>query len=80
MVSLILLIASGGGCWLTSRMLESHIDPAKIGEQVEKAQSHAFREMGTENGPTLIIRAGLPEPAEVSDGLPDEIREVVNPK
>ncbi len=80
MVSLFLLMTSGGGCWITARMLESDIDPEKIGEQVENSKRQAFREKGTVSDATVAIQSGLSAPADLPEKLPEEIREVVNPQ
>ncbi|MCP4846945.1 MAG: hypothetical protein GY899_03240 [Verrucomicrobiaceae bacterium] len=79
MISLILFIASGGGSWITARMLDSHIDPAKLGEQIENAQSDAFRESEAGAGSNKNNQESSPSTSVVPDAFPEEVRRLIDP-
>ena len=50
MVSLFLLMISAGGCWMVGKLLDSNLDPEKIGEQLERAQNDAFNQDNVRGG------------------------------
>ena len=80
MISMFLLMISGGGCWITAKMLDSGIDPVKMGEQLESAQRQVFTERGSARDGNLPGSSGSSNFAEGPDELPEEIREAVMPK
>lgn len=80
MVSLLLLMASGGGCWVVANMLESNIDPVKFERQLESAQKQAFIKRGSERGADFANPSGASAPSEVPEDLPEEMRGAVIPK
>ena len=81
MVALFLLLASGTASWVTSKMLHSHIDPAKMAEQVNESQEQAFRGSilggngSVENNQAQSSGGGN---ANLPENVPREFREVVN--
>ena len=81
MVALFLLLASGTASWVASKMLHSHIDPAKMAEQVNDSQKQAFRErIPGNNGSVESNQAQLSGGgnANLPEHVPREFREAVN--
>ncbi len=71
MVSLLLLLASGAASWMTSKMLDSDIDPLKITDQVEAAQKQEFdRKAAGNRGTAVKSQSGL---SGGNDNLPAHI-------
>jgi hypothetical protein len=81
MVSLLLLLASGAASWMTSKMLDSRIDPVKMTNQVESAQKQAFDgKLSGDNKRAVKSQPGLPGGGKDNwpERVPQEFREAVN--
>ena len=80
MVSLFLLMLSGGGCWMVGKLLDSNLDPAKMGKQLDHAQNDAFNKDGVRLGGEFSRDTGnLPRTGDFK-GVPDEVRQVIDNK
>ena len=78
MVSLFLLMISGGVCWMAGKLLDSNLDPEKIGAQLDRAQHDAFNNDGVRMGGSFSKDAGnLPNTGD-SEELPEDIRQVID--
>ena len=80
MVSLFLLMLSGGGCWMVGKLLDSNLDPEKMGAQLDRAQNDAFNKDGARVDGSFSKDIGnLPSTGEFK-GVPDEVRQVFDNK
>ena len=80
MVSLFLLMLSGGGCWMAGKLLDSNLDPEKMGAQLDRAQNDAFNKDGARVDGSFSKDIGnLPSTGEFK-GVPDEVRQVYDNK
>ena len=80
MVSLFLLMLSGGGCWMVGKLLDSNLDPEKMGAQLDRAQNDAFNKDGARVDGSFSNDIGdLPSTGEFK-GVPDEVRQVFDNK
>lgn len=80
MVSLFLLMLSGGGCWMVGKLLDSNLDPEKMGKQLDHAQNDAFNKDGARLGGEFSRDTGnLPRTGDFK-GVPDEFRQVIDNK
>lgn len=80
MVSLLLLLASGAASWMTSKMLDSDIDPLKMTDQVEAAQKQEFDRKAAGNRETAVkSQSGLSGGNDnLPAHIPQEFREAIN--
>jgi len=78
MVSLLLVMISGGGCWMAAKLLDSNIDPEKMGAQLDRAQNDAFEKPGDQGGERLLRGADPLPPGATSGDLPEEIRQAID--
>ena len=80
MVSLFLLMLSGGGCWMAGKLLDSNLNPEKMGAQLDRAQNDAFNKDGVRvDGSFSKDTGNLPSTGDFK-GVPDEIRQVIDNK
>ena len=78
MVSLLLVMISGGGCWMAAKLLDSNIDPAKMGAQLDRAKNDAFENRGEQVGDRLLISPEILPDGQSSGDLPEEIRQALD--
>ena len=80
MVSLFLLMLSGGGCWMVGKLLDSNLNPEKMGKQLDHAQNDAFNKDGVRvDGGFSRDTGNLPSSGDFK-GVPEEVRQVIDNK
>ena len=80
MVSFFLLMLSGGGCWMVGKLLDSNLDPEKMGAQLDRDQNDSLNNDGVRGEGSLSKdTANLPSNGDFK-GVPDEIRQVIDNK